>query len=125
MRDRGGLHCNLAAAEKLGVRLLVSLHASISTTSSSPRVWLLTEALALACVLLVRSAAEVPLHSSGAVFGCNPIIDKKCRPDSLVGELLPGSGIDMDGDEADEDELPPAGIRPTPLHDPWPCLNRV
>ncbi|OEL16912.1 hypothetical protein BAE44_0022069 [Dichanthelium oligosanthes] len=75
---------------------------------ASTRVCLLAAALALACVLLARSAdaGEAPAPSSGGkgpIFGCNPLTDKTCKPD--VPTLLPGGGVDIDGD-GDEDELP-------------------
>ncbi|KAG0532092.1 hypothetical protein BDA96_04G078200 [Sorghum bicolor] len=66
-------------------------------TTTTPRVWLLAMALALACVLLVRSA-------DAAEYGCNPATDKTCKPEGM-GVVLPGGGIDLDGD-GDEDELP-------------------
>ncbi|NP_001350797.1 hypothetical protein Zm00014a_027630 [Zea mays] len=75
--------------------------------TTSPRVWLLAMALALACVLLVRSAdaaAEASPTPGGSTYGCNPATDKSCKPEG-VGVVLPGGGIDLDGD-GDEDELP-------------------
>jgi hypothetical protein len=71
-------------------------------TTTSPRVWLLAMALALACVLLVRSADAAA--AEGSAYGCNPATDKTCKPEG-VGVVLPGGGIDLDGD-GDEDELP-------------------
>lgn len=73
-------------------------------TTSPPRARLLAMALALAlaCVLLVRSAdAATP---GGSAYGCNPATDRTCRPEG-VGVVLPDGGIDLDGD-GDEDELP-------------------
>lgn len=76
--------------------------------SPSPRVWLLVMALPLACALLVGSAdaeaSPAPPPSGSKAFGCNPLTDKTCKPEGL-GVVLPGGGIDIDGD-GDEDELP-------------------
>ncbi|RLM80551.1 hypothetical protein C2845_PM12G05200 [Panicum miliaceum] len=80
--------------------------------ASSTRVCLLlAAALAVACALLATPAAAdaaasvegLPPSIGGTVFGCNPATDKTCKPDGP--KLLPGGGIDIDGD-GDEDELP-------------------
>jgi uncharacterized membrane protein len=75
---------------------------------ASTRVWLLAAALAVACALLACSrpaGAEegLPPAIGGTVFGCNPAVDKTCKPDGPT--ILPGGGVDLDGD-GDEDELP-------------------